>query len=152
MSTHPIKKEDFMAMDYKSVWQSMEECKRLGLAKSIGVSNFSRKKLAHLLAIATIPPAVNQVEVNPSWQQKQLIEFCNTNGVLVTAYSALGAVGTFYGSNKLIESDVLKEIASRRRKSIAQVCLRWAVEQGIGVVVKSFNKERMKQNHIQLGT
>lgn len=90
--------------------------------------------------------------MNPSWQQKQLIEFCNTNGVLVTAYSALGAVGTFYGSNKLIESDVLKEIASRRRKSIAQVCLRWAVEQGIGVVVKSFNKERMKQNHIQLGT
>ncbi|XP_021747957.1 non-functional NADPH-dependent codeinone reductase 2-like [Chenopodium quinoa] len=143
---YPIKKEDFMAMDYKSVWEGMEECKKLGLAKSIGVSNFSRTKLAQILSFATIPPAVNQVEVNPSWQQKEMIEFCKAKGVLVTAYSPLGAFGTFYGSKNVMESDVLKEIANRRNKSVAQVCLRWGVEQGIAVVVKSFNKERMKQN------
>lgn len=55
----PIKKEDFLPMDYKSVWSAMEECQRLGLTKAIGVSNFSCKKLADVLA--TIPPAVNQV-------------------------------------------------------------------------------------------
>jgi diketogulonate reductase-like aldo/keto reductase len=53
--------EDLMPMDFKSVWAAMEECQRLGLAKSIGVSNFSCKKLQNLLSSATIPPSVNQV-------------------------------------------------------------------------------------------
>uniref|UniRef100_A0A7C9DLQ7 NADP-dependent oxidoreductase domain-containing protein n=2 Tax=Opuntia streptacantha TaxID=393608 RepID=A0A7C9DLQ7_OPUST len=108
-------------MDYRHVWEAMEECKKLGLAKSIGVSNFSCKKLEHILGFAVIPPAVNQVEVNPSWQQKELIEFCKANGLIVTGYSPLGAIATFYGSNKLMESDVLKEIATRRNKSVPQV-------------------------------
>jgi diketogulonate reductase-like aldo/keto reductase len=143
---YPIKKEDFRPMDYKSVWAAMEECLRLGLTKAIGVSNFSCKKLADVLATATAPPAVNQVEVNPVWQQKKLIEFCKGNGILVEAYAALGSAGTFYGTNRVMESDTLKEIAKARGKTVAQVCLRWAYEQGIAVVVKSFNKERMKQN------
>uniref|UniRef100_A0A5B6YWT0 Putative reductase 2 n=1 Tax=Davidia involucrata TaxID=16924 RepID=A0A5B6YWT0_DAVIN len=143
---YPIKKEDFLPIDYKSVWAAMEECQRLGLTKAIGVSNFSCKKLANVLATTTIPPAVNQVEVNPCWQQKKLIDFCKANGILVVAYAALGAVGTFYGTNGVMESEVLKEIAKARQKTVAQVSLRWAYEQGIGVLVKSFNKERMKQN------
>ncbi|GAB2280386.1 hypothetical protein Dimus_015021 [Dionaea muscipula] len=143
---YPIKKEDFRPMDYKSIWADMEECQKLGLAKAIGVSNFSCKKLSHLLAIATIPPAVNQVEVNPAWQQKKLIDFCKANNILVTAYSPLGATGTFYGNNRVLESDIINEIATTRGKTAAQVSLRWAFEQGIAVVVKSFNRERMKQN------
>lgn len=57
----PFDEEDMMPIDFKSVWAAMEECQRLGLAKSIGVSNFSCKKLEILLSSATIPPAVNQV-------------------------------------------------------------------------------------------
>ncbi|KAK1552174.1 hypothetical protein Q3G72_011788 [Acer saccharum] len=57
----PFEKEDIAAMDYESVWEAMEECQLLGLTKSIGVSNFSCKKLHNLLATAKIPPAVNQV-------------------------------------------------------------------------------------------
>lgn len=57
----PIKADDFLAMDFRGVWEAMEECQKLGLAKSIGVSNFSCKKLKDLLALAKIPPAVNQV-------------------------------------------------------------------------------------------
>jgi diketogulonate reductase-like aldo/keto reductase len=57
----PVDEEDLMPMDFKSVWAAMEECQRLGLAKSIGVSNFSCKKLQNLLSSATIPPSVNQV-------------------------------------------------------------------------------------------
>lgn len=60
-ATFPISKDDVIPIDLKSVWEAMEECQRLGLAKSIGVSNFSCKKLEHLLSVATIPPAVNQV-------------------------------------------------------------------------------------------
>ena len=57
----PFKKHDLVLMDFKSVWESMEECQRLGLTKSIGVSNFSCKKLENLLATAKIPPALVQV-------------------------------------------------------------------------------------------
>lgn len=57
----PINKEDILPMDFKSVWEAMEECQNLGLTKAIGVSNFSCKKLSDILAIAKIPPAVNQV-------------------------------------------------------------------------------------------
>ena len=57
----PVKKKDLLPIDIKSVWEAMEECQKLGLSKSIGVSNFSCKKLETLLATAKIPPAVNQV-------------------------------------------------------------------------------------------
>ncbi|XP_010695885.2 non-functional NADPH-dependent codeinone reductase 2 [Beta vulgaris subsp. vulgaris] len=142
----PIKEDDFLPLDFQGVWAAMEECQNLGLVKCIGVSNFSCKKLQNLLAIAKIPPAVNQVEVNPFWQQKKLIELCKENEILITAYSPLGAIGTFYGSSRILESEVLQEIAEAKKKSIPQVCLRWAYEQGITVVVKSFNEERMKEN------
>jgi len=57
----PIEEDDFLPMDYETVWSEMEECQRLGVAKCIGVSNFSCKKLQHILSIAKIPPSVNQV-------------------------------------------------------------------------------------------
>ncbi|XAR48032.1 hypothetical protein NMG60_11030724 [Bertholletia excelsa] len=143
---YPIKKEDFLPMDYEKVWASMEDCQRLGLTRAIGVSNFSRKKLSNILACAQIPPAVNQVEVNPLWQQKKLIEFCKASGVVVVAFGALGSVGTFYGTDRVLQSEVLREIAKTKGKTVAQVSLRWAYEQEIGVVVKSFNRERMREN------
>lgn len=143
---NPPNPNDFLPLDIKAVWEKMEECQRLGLTKSIGVSNFSCKKIGDLLSFATIPPAVNQVELNPCWQQKKLRDYCKANGILVVAYSPLGAAGTSWGSNRVMESEVLKEIAEGKGKSIAQICLRWGYEQGFGIVMKSFNKERLQQN------
>ncbi|KAL3511232.1 hypothetical protein ACH5RR_030633 [Cinchona calisaya] len=143
---YPIKKEDFLPMDFKAVWAAMEECQKLGLTKSIGVSNFSCQKLTEILSIAKIPPAVNQVEVNPCWRQEKLIDFCMENEIAVVAYSPLGAAGIFCGTNRVMESDYLRDIAEYRGKTVAQVSLRWALEQCIGVVAKSFNKERMIEN------
>lgn len=142
----PVKEKDLLPMDFRSVWEAMEECQKLGLAKSIGVSNFSCKKLENLLATAKIPPAVNQVEISPLWQQKKIREFCEEKGIHVTAYSPLGAKGMLWGTNNVMECQVLKEIAAARGKSMAQICLRWVHEQGVSVLVKSFNKERIKQN------
>ncbi|OMO72592.1 Aldo/keto reductase [Corchorus olitorius] len=124
----------------------MEECQKLGLTKSIGVSNFSCKKLQTILSTAKIPPVVNQVEMNPMWQQKKLREFCQEKGIIITVYSPLGANGTVWGSDQVIECKLLKEIAQAKGKSVAQVCLRWAYEQGVCVLVKSFKEERMKEN------
>ncbi|XP_058108441.1 non-functional NADPH-dependent codeinone reductase 2-like [Magnolia sinica] len=144
--TFQFKKEDLLAMDFKSVWEAMEECQKLGLTKSIGVSNFSCKKLSDLIAVASIPPAVNQVEMHATWQQQKLREFCKENGIHVTAWSPLGANGATWGTLAIMESPVLKEIADAKGKTVAQVALRWLHEQGVSVVVKSFNKERMKKN------
>ncbi|KAK6925615.1 NADP-dependent oxidoreductase domain [Dillenia turbinata] len=142
----PVKKKDLLPLDFKSVWEGMEEVKELGLTKFIGVSNFSCDKLKILLSTAKTPPAVNQVEMSPHWQQKRLRQFCKEKGIHVTSYSPLGAKGTPWGTNGVMGCEVLKEIAFAREKTVAQICLRWALEQEVSVVVKSFNKERIKQN------
>ncbi|KAL7260129.1 hypothetical protein ACSBR1_005900 [Camellia fascicularis] len=121
----PVSKQELLPMDF---------------------NNFSCKKLQLLLATAKIPPAVNQVEMNPLWQQKKLREFCEKNGAHITTYSHLGAKGTIWGSNQVMEYEVLKQIAKARGKSVAQICLRWVYEQGVSVLVKSFNEERIKEN------
>ncbi|XP_006355084.1 D-galacturonate reductase-like [Solanum tuberosum] len=116
----PVPKEIIHALDIKGVWEGMEECKNLGLTKGIGVSNFSCKKLEELLSVAKIPPAVNQVEMNPIWQQKELREFCNAKGIHITAYSPLGAYNTIWGDNRVMECDVLTQIAKSKGKTTAQ--------------------------------
>ncbi|KAI9087327.1 hypothetical protein K1719_030647 [Acacia pycnantha] len=141
-----FKGEDVLPFDIEGTWKAMEECHRLGLAKSIGVSNFGTKKLTQLLENASIPPAVNQVEMNTSWHQGKLREFCKQKGIHVSAWSPLAAYGSKWGSNSVMENPVLKEIAEARNKSIAQIALRWIYEQGASAIVKSFNPERMKQN------
>ncbi|XP_074343097.1 non-functional NADPH-dependent codeinone reductase 2-like [Apium graveolens] len=143
---YPYSPEDVVPIDLKSVWSAMEECQTLGLTKSIGVSNFTCKKLADILAFAKIPPAVNQVEMNPAWQQGKLIEYCHANGIAIAAYSPLGGPGANWGSKGVLESKVLMEIAESKGKSVAQVALRWVYEQGVVIVMKSFNRERLKQN------
>ncbi|XP_010936840.1 deoxymugineic acid synthase 1-B [Elaeis guineensis] len=142
----PFPKEELLPFDMNSVWEAMEECQKLGLTKFIGVSNFSCKKLETLLATARIPPAANQVEVNPLWQQKKLREFCTAKGIQICAYSPLGARGTLWGTGCVMECDVLKEIAAAKGRTLAQVCLRWVYEQGDCVLVKSFDEKRMKEN------
>ncbi|CAN6241583.1 unnamed protein product [Urochloa humidicola] len=143
----PSKKEDAVPLDIEGVWRAMEECQRLGLAKAIGVSNFTTKHLDKVLAVATIPPAVNQVELNPVWQQRTLRTYCAEKGIHVAAYSPLGGQnwdGT--GHNAVMASEVLAEIAKAKGKTVAQVALRWIYEQGVTSIVKSYNKERLKQN------
>ncbi|KAI3978184.1 hypothetical protein MKX01_013015 [Papaver californicum] len=139
--------EDVISLlDYKSVWAAMEECQNLGFTKSIGVSNFSVKKLQELMRTANIPPAVNQVEMSPIFQQKNLREYCKANNILITAISVLGSKGTPWGSNAVLDSEVLNQIAMARGKSVAQVSMRWVYEQGVSLVVKSFTEERMREN------
>ncbi|CAL5031802.1 unnamed protein product [Urochloa decumbens] len=120
--TWPAKREDAVPFDFEGVWRAMEECHRLGLARAIGVSNFTTKHLDKVLAVATIPPAVNQVELNPVWQQRTLRAYCAERGIHVAAYSPLGGQD-WSGSgdgNAVLESEVLAEIAKARGKTVAQ--------------------------------
>ncbi|KAI3778715.1 hypothetical protein L2E82_08098 [Cichorium intybus] len=142
----PVPKECIATIDIKAVWEAMEECQNLGLTKSIGLSNFSSRKIQEILSFAKIPPAVNQVEMNPLWQQKQLNQYCKEHDILLTAYSPIGGIGNAWGDNRVIECDILKDIAKSKGKTIAQISLRWLYQQGVSFVVKSFNTTRMKQN------
>ncbi|KAL6838331.1 hypothetical protein ACP4OV_031835 [Aristida adscensionis] len=144
--TFPMKKEDAGPFDFKGVWRAMEECQRLGLARAVGVSNFTTKHLDKILAVATIPPAVNQVELNPVWQQRTLRRYCTEKGIHVAAYSPLGGQNWDGTGSAVLESEVLAGIAKARGKTAAQVSLRWIYEQGVTSIVKSYNKERLKQN------
>ncbi|KAJ4972861.1 hypothetical protein NE237_006035 [Protea cynaroides] len=139
-------KENILPFDMRGTWEAMEECSRLGLAKSIGLSNFSNKKVSQILSYATIPPAVNQVEMNAAWQQKKVREFSKEKGIHVSAWSPLAGYGAVWGSNSVMENTILKDIATTKGKSIAQISLRWVYQQGVSPIVKSFNKERLKEN------
>ncbi|TVU31412.1 hypothetical protein EJB05_23096, partial [Eragrostis curvula] len=141
-----VVKKDLVALDMEGVWREMEECQRRGLAKAIGVSNFSCKKLEHLLSFANIPPAANQVEVHPYCRQNKLREFCRERGIQLCAYSPLGGKDTPWANGSVMDSPVLKQIAQDRGKTVAQVCIRWVYEQGDCVIVKSFNERRMREN------
>ncbi|KAK4746570.1 hypothetical protein SAY87_025607 [Trapa incisa] len=139
-------KECLLEFDIKGTWEAMEECSKLGLAKSIGVSNFGPKKLSQILQFCAIPPAVNQVEMHVAWKQDKLRGFCKEKGIHVSAWSPLASNGSAWGSMAVMASPILKEIAQARGTTVAQVALRWVYEQGSSVIVKSFNKERMKEN------
>lgn len=73
--------ENLIPTDIPGTWKAMESLFDIGKTRAIGVSNFSTKKLADLLEVARVPPAVNQVECHPSWQQAKLREFCKSKGV-----------------------------------------------------------------------
>ncbi|TVU31410.1 hypothetical protein EJB05_23094, partial [Eragrostis curvula] len=141
-----VEKADLVALDMKGVWEEMEECHRRGLAKAIGVSNFSCKKLEHLLSFAIICPAANQVEVHPYCRQNKLREFCKEKGIQLCGYSPLGGKGAPWGNNSVMDCPVLKQIAQDRGKTVAQVCMRWVYEQGDCVITKTFNEQRMREN------
>lgn len=142
-----LPKENILPFDIKGTWEAMEECSRLGLARSIGTSNFGHKKLSQILQFCTTPPAVDQVEMHVAWRQEELREFCRGKGIHVTAWSPLSANGnSIWGSYSVMQSPTLKEIAGARGKSVAQIALRWVYQEGVSLIVKSFNAKRMKEN------
>lgn len=138
--------DNVIASDIPSTWGAMEKLYDSGKAKAIGVSNFSSKKLGDLLAIARVPPAVNQVECHPTWQQQKLRSLCESEGVHLTAYSPLGSPGTKWISGNVLVHPVVVEVAEKVGKTPAQVALRWGIQLGHSVVPKSTNESRIKAN------
>ncbi|XP_062123835.1 aldo-keto reductase family 1 member B1-like [Drosophila sulfurigaster albostrigata] len=141
--------------DITTTWTAMEKLVPSGLAKSIGVSNFDQEQLERVLKVAKIPPATNQIEHHVYLQQRDLVDFCKAKGIVITAYSPLGSKGLIKvnasaGINRelpnLFDIPEVKEIAAAHGKTPAQVLLRWIVDNGIVIIPKSTNPERLKQN------
>ncbi|XP_073066572.1 aldo-keto reductase family 4 member C10-like [Primulina eburnea] len=138
--------ENLVTSDIPSTWKAMESLFDSGKARAIGVSNFSMKKLGNLLDVARIPPAVNQVECHPSWQQAKLKEFCKSKGVHLTGYSPLGSPGSTWLKSEVLRHPVLVAVAEKLGKTPAQVCLRWGLQMGHSVLPKSTTESRIKEN------
>ncbi|PRY82729.1 aldo/keto reductase [Alkalibacterium olivapovliticus] len=120
-------------------WKAMEEAVEAGKLKSLGVSNFLPHHLDPLLETAKIKPVVNQILLNPSEMQPEVVKYNNEHDIISEAYSPLG-------TGKIFEVDELKELADKYNKSIAQVVLRWSLQHGFLPLPKTVTKERVWQN------
>ncbi|KAK3226299.1 hypothetical protein Dsin_006161 [Dipteronia sinensis] len=141
-----FKPENLSYPDIPSTWKAMEALYDSGKARAIGVSNFSSKKLGDLLEVAHVPPAVNQVESHPSWQQPKLHAFCASKGVHLTGYSPLGSPGTGSIKSEVLKNPILIMVAEKLGKTTAQVALRWGLQMGHSVTPKSTSEARIKEN------
>lgn len=137
----------------ESTWHAMESLVDDGLARSIGISNYSGGLVLDLLRYARIRPATLQIEHHPFLTQQQLIDLCAAEGIAVTAYSSFGPqsfleldVAKAKVAAPLLEHPVIKKIAEKQGKTPAQVLLRWATQRGIAVIPKSNNQDRLAQN------
>ena len=120
-------------------WPGMEEARERGLTRSIGVSNFDATELEQLLAGASIPPVVDQVQFSPYEYRRGLLEACGAHGITLEAYSPLG-------TGRHLGSDTVAAIASRLGRTPAQVLLRWCIQHDVPVIPKSTHRERLAEN------
>lgn len=124
---------------YKETWKALEKIYKEGRARSIGVSNFLIHHLKDILDNCEIVPSVNQIEFHPFLIQPELLEFCKKHDIQVEAWSPL-----MHG--RIFDEPLLKEIAKKYNKTIAQIVLRWDLQKDVITIPKSSNKERIKSN------
>lgn len=124
---------------YLQTWNTLTEFYKEGKAKSIGVSNFEIRHLEELSTVSDVVPAVNQIEFHPYWYQKDLVEYCQSHGIVVQAYAPL-ARGAY------LDDDVICVLATKYNKTPAQIGLRWILQKGVAVIPKSTQEERIISN------
>ena len=127
--------------DYYGSWRAMEELYKEGKIKAIGVSNFDSTRLVDLIVNNEVVPALNQIELHPFLQQKDAQKVMKEYGVKVESWGPLAEA-----KHGILEDEMLNEIAAKHNKTVAQVILRWHLEQGIIIIPKSVRKERMEEN------
>ncbi|MEG0550919.1 MAG: aldo/keto reductase [Vagococcus sp.] len=120
-------------------WRAMEEAVSEGKIKSIGVSNFHPHHLKELLKTAIIKPVVNQIYLNPSDSQPELVNYCQKQDILLEAYSPLG-------TGQIFEILELKQLTEKYQKTVAQIVLRWSIQHGFLPLPKSVTAERIAEN------
>ena len=127
--------------DVLGTWKALEEAKKIGKIKSIGVSNMSPKIYSEFVSKFETLPAVNQVECNPIFQQKKLRELMKKDNVKLEAWYPLG-----HGDKKLLENPAILEMAKKYKKNAGQIILRFEIQEGFIILPKSTNPERIAGN------
>ncbi len=122
----------------KSTWQAMIDLYKQGKVRAIGVSNFLELHLDSLMKME-IAPMVNQIEFHPGYMQENLVQYCKEHNILVEAWSPLG-------SGAVLKNDLLKAIANKYQRTIAQVCIRWCMQNNTLPLPKSVTPHRIVSN------
>ena len=125
--------------DFVSTWRALEEFKRDGRARSIGVSNFQIEHLEQLAAETDTVPAVNQIEVHPYFTNDRVREYGQEHGIATEAWSPIAQGG-------VLEDSTITQIADKVGKTPAQVVLRWHIQRGDIIFPKSVTPSRMQEN------
>eukprot|EP00929_Paragymnodinium_shiwhaense_P056931 TRINITY_DN28496_c0_g1_i3.p1 TRINITY_DN28496_c0_g1~~TRINITY_DN28496_c0_g1_i3.p1 ORF type:complete len:429 (+),score=95.24 TRINITY_DN28496_c0_g1_i3:153-1439(+) len=125
----------------EQTWRALEEAKEAGMAKAIGVANYTRRHMKELLSYCRLPPEVAQLEAHPYFPNSELIEYCISQGVQPMAFSPLA-----HGDLPLLKDKRLLELAESLGRTPAQVALRWSLDRGLPVVAFSSSRGRLAEN------
>ncbi len=120
-------------------WKALLKIHDDGLARSVGVSNYTIRHLQELLPATPIPPAVNQVEFHPFLYQKELLDFCGKHKIQLEAYSPLTR-------GHRLNHPVMIQVAAKYARTPAQVLIRWSLQHGLVVIPKSIRPDRIREN------
>jgi 2,5-diketo-D-gluconate reductase A len=124
---------------YLEAWKALVQLKEEGRAKSVGVSNFTASHLKQIIDATGVVPSVNQIELHPRFQQKELTAYHAEHGIITESWSPLGQ-GT------LLEDRTLKALGQKHGKTPAQVVIRWHLDRGYVVIPKSVTSSRIREN------
>ncbi|WP_326512788.1 aldo/keto reductase [Clostridium intestinale] len=119
-------------------WRAVTKLYKEGKIRSIGVSNFLPHHLKSLMK-TEIPPMVNQIEFHPGQMQNETVDYCKKHNMLVEAWSPLG-------TGRMLSNETLKEISAKYNKSVAQLCIRWCLQNEVLPLPKSVTPSRIKEN------
>jgi len=145
----PVMESD--AVPLSETWHALERVADAGMCRDIGVCNYGVSLMRDLLSYARRPPAVLQIESHPYLTQEKLLRFCREEDIAVTAFSPLGSLsylelGMANERESVLDTDVVKGIASRVNRTPAQVVLRWGVQRGTAIIPKTTRVERLAEN------
>lgn len=126
----------------QEAWRGMERCLERGLARNIGVSNFALSHLKTILEVATVKPAMNQVEMHPYLQQPRLMDFLKEQGIALEGFASLTPLTK--AAPGPVDA-ICKELAEKYHVSQSAVMLRWVIDQGASVVTTSGRRDRLQE-------
>jgi len=127
--------------DVYGAWRAMEELYREGRIRAIGISNFHPDRVMDMIVHNDVVPAVNQIETHPFNQQIETQKFLKDNNVQMESWGPFAE-----GKHNIFQNEVLRSIASKYQKSVAQIIVRWLTQRGVVAIPKSVRKERMEEN------
>ncbi|KAH9610723.1 hypothetical protein KSS87_003674 [Heliosperma pusillum] len=133
----------------ETTWHAMEDLVSKGLVRSIGISNYDIFLTRDCLAYSKIKPAVNQIETHPYFQRESLVKFCQKHSIVVTAHTPLGGAAAnheWFGTVSCLDDSVLKGLAEKYKRTVAQVVLRWGLQRDTVVIPKTSKTERLEEN------
>ncbi|GAJ26983.1 oxidoreductase [Liquorilactobacillus sucicola DSM 21376 = JCM 15457] len=132
----PLPKRDH----YVEAWRALITAQKLGLIRSIGVSNFEPEHLDRLTNETGVTPAVNQIEVHPLWIQERMLQEDEKRGIATEAWSPLGR------GSKVLQDPTIQKLAAKYHKNVGQIVLRWHIDRGVVPIPKSSNLLHQRAN------